>query len=51
MLPFVALFSSVIGTPETPDYDSSITLPPAVSDSAAFIRDVLEEFAETDRPL
>ncbi len=39
-------FSSVIGTPETPDYDSRITLPPAVSDAAVFIRDVFEEFAE-----
>jgi hypothetical protein len=51
VLPFVALFSSVIGSPETPDYDTRITLPPAVSDAAVFIREVLEEFAETGRPL
>jgi hypothetical protein len=51
VLPFVALFSSIIGSEEDPDYDRSIALPPIVGESAAFIRDVLEEFAYRGRPL
>jgi hypothetical protein len=41
--PFVALFSSVIGTEADPDYDRSVTVPPAVCDAAVFIRGVLGE--------
>ena len=51
ILPFVALFSSIIGSEEDPDYDRSVALPPIVGESAAFIRDVLEEFAYRGRPL
>ena len=49
--PFVALFSSVIGTEADPDYDRSVTVPPAVCDAAVFIRGVLGEFATRGRPL
>ena len=49
--PFVAFFSSVMGTEDKPDYDRVISLPPAVAEAAIFIRDVLEEFALRGRPL
>jgi hypothetical protein len=49
--PFVALFSSVIGTEADPDYDRSVTVPPAVCDAAVFIRGVLGEYATRGRPL
>ena len=51
VLPYVALFSSIIGTEDTPDYCRTVTLPPAVSDAAVFIRGVLEDFAFRGRPL
>ena len=51
ILPFVALFSSIIGSEEDPDYDRAILLPPIVGESAVFIRGVLEEFANRGRPL
>ncbi len=51
VLPYVALFSSVIGTEDTPDYCSTVPLPPVISDAAVFIRDVLEDFAFQGRPL
>ena len=49
--PFVAFFFSVIGTEDDPDYDRVISLPPAVTEAAVFIRDVLEEYATRGRPL
>ena len=51
ILPFVALFTSIIGSEEDPDYDRSILLQPIVGESAVFIRGVLEEFANRGRPL
>ena len=49
--PYVALFSSIIGTDGDPEYDQTISLPPAVSEAAVFIRGVLEDFATLGRPL
>jgi hypothetical protein len=49
--PFVALFSSVIGTESEPDFCRKIRVPPAVNEAAVFIRDVLEEFALKGLPL
>ena len=49
--PFVALFSSVIGTEADPDYDRSVAVPPAVCEAAVFIRGVLGEYATRGRPL
>ena len=51
ILPFVALFSSVIGSEADPDYDRAIPLPPLVGEAAVFIRGVLEEYAYRGRPL
>ncbi len=53
MAPFVALFSSVIGTEADPDYDGSIWVPPAVCEAAlrVFIRGVLSDYATRGRPL
>jgi len=50
-LPFVAFFSSVIGTEDDPDYDRVIFLPSAVSDAAVYLRGVLEEHAFSGVPL
>ena len=50
-LPFVAFFSSVIGSEDDPDYDRVINLPAAVSDAAVFLRGVLEEHAFSGVPL
>ena len=49
--PFVALFSSIMGCESDPDYDRVVQLPPILGESAVFLRDVLEEFAYTGRPL
>jgi hypothetical protein len=49
--PFVALFSSVLGTEGELDSDRTISLPPAVSEAAVFIRGVLEDHAFPGRPL
>ena len=51
VLPFVALLTSIIGTDGQPVYDSSVSLPPVVSEAAVFIRGVLEDYAESGRPL
>ncbi len=51
VLPFVALISSVIGTDGDPVYDSLVPVPPAVCEAAVFVRSVLEDYAETGRPL
>ena len=51
VLPFVALLTSIIGTDGQPVYDSSVFLPPVVSEAAVFIRGVLEDYAESGRPL
>jgi hypothetical protein len=50
-LPFVALFSSIIGSKEDPDYDRSILFPPKVGEFAVFIQGVLKEFAYRGSPL
>ena len=42
---------SVIGTDGDPEYDQTVSLPPAVSEAAVFIRGVLEDFATLGRPL
>jgi hypothetical protein len=47
----VALFSSVLGTEGELDSDRTISLPPAVSEAAVFIRGVLEDHAFSGRPL
>jgi hypothetical protein len=49
--PLVALFSSVIGTEADPDYERSISVPPAVCEAALFIRGVLSDYATRGRPL
>ena len=49
--PFVALFSSVLGSEGELDSDRVIVLPPAVSEAAVFIRGVLEDHAYTGCPL
>ena len=49
--PFVALFSSVLGTEDELDSDRLLDLPPAVSEAAVFIREVLEEYAYKGCPL
>ena len=49
--PFVALFSSVIGTEADPDYDRTVHVPPVVCEAVFFIRGVLGEFATRGRPL
>ena len=36
--PYVAFFSSIIGTEDDPDYDRVISLPAAVSNSAVYLR-------------
>jgi hypothetical protein len=51
VLPFVALFTSIIGTDQEPTYDAPVQLPPAVAEAAIFIRGVLEDYAELGRPL
>ena len=51
ILPFVALFSSIIGTEDDPDYATVVSLPSAVSAAAVFIRGVLEDYATLGRPL
>ena len=51
ILPFAALFSSIIGTEDDPDYATVVSLPPAVSAAAVFIRGVLEDYATLGRPL
>ena len=51
VLPFVALISSVIGTDGDPVYDTLVPVPPAVCEAAVFVRGILEEYAETGRPL
>jgi len=50
-LPYVAFFSSIIGSEDDPDYDMIISLPAAVSDAAVFLRGVLEEHAFSGVPL
>ena len=47
VLPFVALLTSIIGTDGQPAYDSSASVPPAVSEAAVFNRGVLEDYAES----
>ena len=42
VLPFVALFSSLLGTEADPDYDRPVDIPPVVNDTAAFLRGVLQ---------
>jgi hypothetical protein len=49
--PFVALFSSVIGTEADPDYDRTVSVPPAICEAALFIRGVLSDYAIRGRPL
>ena len=49
--PFVALFSSVIGMEADPDYERTISVPPAVCEAAVFIRGVLSDYATRGRPL
>ncbi len=51
VLPFVALISSVIGTGGDPVYDTLVSVPPAVCEAAVFVRAILEEYAESGRPL
>ncbi len=51
VLPLVALISSVIGTDGDPAYDTLVPVPPAVCEAAVFVRGILEEYAETGRPL
>ncbi len=51
MAPFVALFSSVIGTEADPDYDRTVPVPPPVREAALFIRGVLSDYATRGRPL
>ncbi len=51
LLPFVALISSVIGTNGDPVYDTLVPVPPAVCEAAVFVRAILEEYAESGRPL
>ena len=51
VLPFVALFSSILGTESQPDGDRPIDVPPVAHEAAAFIRGVLEDFALTGRRL
>jgi hypothetical protein len=51
VLPFVALFSSIIGTDQEPVYETTVSLPPAVSEAAVYIRSVLEDYADSGRPL
>jgi hypothetical protein len=51
VLPFVALFSSIIGTDQEPVYESTVSLPPAASEAAVYIRGVLEDYSESGRPL
>ena len=48
---FVALFSSVIGCEQDPDYERTVSVPPAINEAAVFIREVLEEHAFSGRPL
>ncbi len=49
--PYVTLISSVIGTDGDPVYDTLVSVPPAVCEAAVFIHSVLEEYAESGRPL
>ena len=49
--PFVALFSSGIGTEADPDSDRTFSVPSAVCDAALFIRGVLSDYATRGRPL
>jgi hypothetical protein len=49
--PFVALFSSVIGSELDPEHDHRIEIPPVVGDSAVFLRHVLEDYADKGVPL
>ena len=51
VLPFVALFSSLLGTEADPDYDRPVDSPPVVNDTAAFLRGVLEDYAFRGRRL
>jgi hypothetical protein len=51
VLPFVALFSSILGSEADPDYDRAVDIPPAVNEAAVFIHGVLQEFAFTGRRL
>ncbi len=51
VLPFVALISSVIGTDGDPVYDTLVPVLPAVCEATVFVRGILEEYAETGRPL
>ena len=50
-LPFLALFSVVIGSDLEPDYDRVVDIPPALTDSVFFLRGVVEEFADPGVPL
>ena len=50
-LPFLALFSAVIGSEQVPDYDRVVDIPPALTEAAAFLRGVVEEFADPGVPL
>ena len=51
-LPFVAFFSSIIGTEDDIEHDHrEIYLPPAVSDVAVYLRGVLDEHAFSGVPL
>jgi hypothetical protein len=51
ILPFTALFSSLLGTEGSVDYDKVILLTPIVGETALFIRGVLEDYADVGRPL
>ena len=51
VLPFVALFSSLLGTEAEPDYNRLIEIPPVINDTAAFLRGVLEYYAFRGRRL
>ncbi len=51
VLPYVALISSVIGTDWDTVYDILVQVQPAVCEAAVFVRSVLEEYAESGRPL
>ncbi len=45
------MISSVIGTDGDPVYDTLVSVPPAVCEAAVFVRAILEEYAESGRPL
>ena len=51
ILPFVALFSSVLETQDEPVSSRQITIPTAVNEASLFIREVLEDYAVKGRSL